>query len=179
MRLGTLIVALLILTPVDGRAQPRVPDTGMMAVGAEAGAFVPAESLLQSGFALEGTFEYYLNPRASLRLGLGWTEPDFNVGNDSLRYVRIPFDLVYNWEGGAIHPFVGAGLAAYRLQFRPTGRRGGDSESKLGATFFGGIEIFNTRTVSIKGEARYHLVPDIRGFTPNGLAVTIGIKKYF
>lgn len=178
MRVCTLVAALLTFVPATSRAQAFVPDTGMIAVGAEGGAFVPSEDFLEPGLTLEGSFEYYLGPRASLRLGLGWTDLGFDSGNDSLRYIRIPFDLVYNWEGGTLHPFVGAGIGAYLLQFRPPGRRGGD-ESKLGATLFGGIELFNSRTLSIKGEGRYHLVRELRGFSANGLSVTVGIKKYF
>lgn len=179
MRYRLLTAILLVLTPAVLRAQAPVPDTGMAAVGGEAGAFVPSEDHLEPGLALEGTFEYYLSPRLGLRLGFGWTEPDFDFGNDSLRYLRFPLDMVYNWEGGELHPFVGGGIAAYLLHVRPPGRRGYDSESKLGATIFGGIEIFNTRTVAIKGEARYHIVPEIGSIDPSGLSVTVGLKRYF
>jgi hypothetical protein len=45
----------------------------------------------------------------------------------------------------------------------------------------GGIEYFTSRTVSIKGELRYHIVSDILNgsFNPDGAAITIGLKKYF
>ena len=97
----------------------------------------------------------------------------------SIWFPSVPFDIVYNWEGGALHPFVGAGLAAYFLQLKDNGRSFGDSETKLGATLFGGAEFFTGRTTSLKAEARYHIVDDVRGLEPDGLALTIGFKKYF
>jgi hypothetical protein len=54
---------------------------------------------------LEGFFEYYLTPRTSIRTGLGYSNPEFDrEDEDSLRYIRIPLDVVYNWEGGKVHP---------------------------------------------------------------------------
>ena len=119
---------------------------------------------------------------ASIRTGLGYSNPEFDrEDEDSLRYIHIPLDVVYNWEGGKVHPFVGAGIAAYFLQFKDNGRNVGDSEDTLGATLLGGIECFTSRTVSIKGELRYHIVSDILNgsFNPDGAAITIGLKKYF
>jgi hypothetical protein len=131
---------------------------------------------------LEGFFEYYLTPRTSIRTGLGYSNPEFDrEDEDSLRYIRIPLDVVYNREGGKVHPFVGAGIGAYFLQFKDNGRNVGDSEDKLGATLLGGIEYFTSRTVSIKGELRYHIVSDILNgsLNPDGAAITIGLKKSF
>ena len=129
---------------------------------------------------VEGFYEYYFTPRTSVRVGLGWANPEFDrEEDDSLRYVRVATDVVHNWEGGAIHPFVGAGLGVYFLQLRDNGRNLGDSESKLGGTAFGGVEFFTSRRVSVKAEARYHLISDVDSLNPDGLALTIGVKKYF
>ena len=49
----------------------------------------------------------------------------------------------------------------------------------------GGIEYFTSNTVSIKGEASYHLISNADGFAgrgprnPDGFKLTIGLKKYF
>ena len=113
-----------------------------------------------------------------MRIGFGWAEPESDVDDeDSLRIMRVPFDIVYNWEGGAIHPFVGAGLGAYFLQLKDNGESFGDSETKLGATLFGGAEFFTGRTAALKAEARYHIVDDVLGIEGDGLALTIGFKK--
>jgi hypothetical protein len=46
----------------------------------------------------------------------------------------------------------------------------------------GGVELFTSNTVSVKGEVSYHLISNVENFgprNPDGLKVTIGLKKYF
>ena len=175
-----ILSAAFVALASGAAAQGRVPATDSGAIGGDVGVIVPRSDALSSGPVLEGFFEYYFSPRTSLRLGLGWADPSFDRDDeDSLRTLRVPIDLVYNWEGGTVHPFVGAGIGIYFLQRKENGESFGDSETKLGATLFGGAELFTGRTVSVKGEARYHLVGDVFGLNPGGLAVTIGLKKYF
>ena len=180
MRPSCFALAIVLAVPSLSLAQRRVPATESAAIGADVGLFMPREEALDAGPNLEGFYEYYFAPRTSVRIGLGWANPDFDrEEDDSLRYVRIATDVVYNWEGGAIHPFVGAGLGVYFLQLRDNDRNLGDSEFKLGATIFGGAEFFTSRRVSVKAEARYHLISDLDSLNPDGLALTIGVKKYF
>jgi hypothetical protein len=176
-----ILTAAIAALPAAASAQGRVPATDSGAVGVDVGLFVPRDDALSSGPNIEGFYEYYFSPRASLRVGLGWMQPDWDddEGDESIRYFRVPIDVVYNWEGGAVHPFVGAGIGAYFLQGRKNGNNVGESETKLGGTVFGGAEFFTSRTFSVKGEARYHLVSDIGALNPGGLALTIGVKTYF
>jgi hypothetical protein len=175
-----ILTALLVAVPCTAFAQRRVPATDSGAVGGDIGIFLPRDAALDAGPTLEGFYEYYLSPRISIRMGAGWSSPQGAVDDgDSLRQVRIAMDVVHNWEGGAIHPFVGAGIGVYFLQPKDNGHAFGDSENKLGGTVFGGAEFFTTRTVSVKAEARYHLVQDAFGGNPDGLALTVGLKKYF
>ena len=44
------------------------------------------------------------------------------------------------------------------LQFKDNGQALGQSETKPGFNVGGGIEYFTGRTVSLKGEARYHVI---------------------
>ena len=157
-----------------------MPHTGASAVGGEVGIFLPREDVLTTGPVLEGTYEYYLTARDSLRLGVGWLNPKREgESEDSVRMIRIAGDLVHNWEGGAVHPFVGAGLGIYFLQPRDNGENLGDSRTKFGGTIFGGAEFFTSNTFSVKGEARYHVVSKIDDFNPSGLSLTFGVKSYF
>jgi hypothetical protein len=175
-----LVCLLAALAPATASAQRRVPARDAAAIGGDLGVFLPTDDNLDSGLVLEGFYEYYLSARISMRVGLGWAQPGFAQQEKfALRAVRIPFDIVHNWEGGAIHPFVGAGLGIYFLQVENDGESVGDSDTKLGATLFGGAEFFTGRKTSVKAEARYHIVDGIRGLEPDGLAVTIGLKKYF
>ena len=176
-----ILIAALALLPASALAQGRrVPHTDSAAVGGEIGVFLPRDGGLDAGPALEGFYEYYLSARNSVRLGVGWANPKrATEHSDSLRQVRVAADLVHNWEGGSIHPFVGAGLGIYFLQFRDNGRNAGDSETKFGGTLFGGAEFFANRTTSVKAEARYHVIQKIGATDPDGLALSIGLKKYF
>jgi len=88
-------------------------------------------------------------------------------------------DLIHNWEGGAVHPFVGAGIGTYFLQPRLNGTNLGDSATKVGATILGGLEFFTSNTFAVKGEARYNLVQKSGPYNPSGLSLTIGVKSYF
>jgi hypothetical protein len=180
--ISCVVFVLALMLPAPAQAQRRMPATGAGAVGGDFGVFLPQEDALESGLVLDGFYEYYFEPRTSLRLMVGYMNPEIDNGeDDSLRYVRIGGDVVYNWEGGAIHPFVGAGLGVYLLQFKDNGDSVGDSESKFGGNLFGGVEFFTSPTFAVKGEAKYHVVSDIDpgDFDPGGFSLTIGVKKYF
>ncbi len=174
-----ILTAVLLALPSTAAAQ-RVPTTDSGAIAGEVGLFIPRDDALSPGPTLEGFYEYYFSPRQSIRLGLGWARPEYDSDERwKLRYLRVPIDLVYNWERGAVHPFVGAGLGIYFLQETFDGDNRGDSETKLGGTLFGGVELFTTRTASVKIEGRYHAVSNVGGLNPDGLALSVGLKKYF
>ena len=175
---SSILAIALVMAPSITLAQ--TPRTDSAAVGGDIGVFIPRSDFLDNGLNLEGFYEYYLSPRTSIRLGLGWMNPKREIEDeDSMRYIRVAGDLVRNWEGGNIHPFVGAGLGIYFLQEKDNGENFGDSETKLGGTIFGGAEFFLNNTTAVKAEARYHLIQNVNGFNPDGLALTIGVKKYF
>ena len=178
-----IIAVVLCLLPVAAEAQGRTPRTDSAAVGVDIGWFRPVEDVLKPSLSLDGFYEYYLSPRTSIRLGLGWMAPEYEDEDDeSLRYVRVGGDVIYNWEGGTVHPFVGAGLGLYVMQPRENGDDVADSESKLGAVVLGGFEYFTSNTVALKAEASYHFISNVENFgpaNPNGLKLSIGLKKYF
>lgn len=173
-----ILVVLLTLVPAMAAAQTPRAESG--AVGGDVGWFFPADDGMKGGATLEGFYEYYLTARTSVRLGLGWGRPKVKADEeDSIRFFRVAGDVVYNWERGNVHPFAGAGVGIYFLQASDNGESVGDSETKFGGTIFGGAELFTSNTVSVKGEARYHLVANAGAYNPDGLSLTIGIKKYF
>ena len=178
-----IIAVILPLVPVMAEAQGRVPRTDSAAVGGDIGVFRPSDDALKPSLSLDGFYEYYLAPRSSVRLGVGWMAPEYDADpGESLRYIRIGGDMIYNWEGGAVHPFVGAGVGVYIMQPRENGNDRADSESKLGGVLLGGVEYFTSNTVAVKGEVSYHLMSNVDNFgprNPDGLKLTIGLKKYF
>jgi len=176
------LAMVIVLAPAVAAAQ-RTPTADSAAIGGDVGIFRPAADGLDTALSLDGFYEYYLSPRSSLRLGVGWTAPEYGAERDEkLRHIRIGGDLIYNWEGGAVHPFVGAGLGLYLLQPRENGRDTADSEAKLGGVLLGGLEFFMNRTTSLKTEASYHLISNVDNFgprNPDGLKLSVGLKKYF
>lgn len=179
-RLLTWSLGVILAVPALAHAQGRMPHKGAGAVGADVGIFLPKEDQLKAGPVIEGFYEYYLSARDSLRVGAGWLNPKFErESEDSLRQIRIAVDFVHNWEGGTVHPFVGAGLGTYFLQVRDNGNNFGESETKVGGTVFAGAEFFTSNTFALKGEARYHIVRKVEDFNPSGLSLTIGVKSYF
>jgi opacity protein-like surface antigen len=175
---NSILILGLALTPAVSQAQ--TPQADSAAFGVDLGLFLPKQENLNKGIDFGGFYEYYPTARTSIRLGANWMNPKFDGSDDShLRYIRIGGDLVYNWEGGTVHPFVGAGLGVYFLQERFDGEAARESETKVGGTLFGGVEYFTSNTVSVKGEAKYHLIQNLGTFNPDGLSLTIGLKKYF
>ena len=178
---AALVLCLSIIPAGMAAAQERAPHTGSTAVGIDVGAFIPSEDQLDNAPLVSALLEYYLTPRVSLRTDLGLTDPGFTrESTDSLRQIPLRLDVNYNWERGKWHPFVGAGFGAYFLRFKDNGRAFGETETKPGVNFGGGVEYFTSRTVSLKGEARYHSIGNLStGHDPSGLVLTGGLKKYW
>jgi hypothetical protein len=179
--LGILMLGSCIAWSGVAVAQERAPHTGSTAVGIDVGTFIPTEDQLDNALIVNALLEYYLTPRVSLRTDFGLTDPGFaRESSDSLRQIPLRVDVNYNWEGGRWHPFVGAGVGAYFLTFKDNGRTFGDTETKPGFNLGGGVEYFTGRTVSLKGEARYHMIRNLRGGQdPSGMVFTGGLKKYW
>lgn len=176
------VLTLLLAGLGTGRAvaQPRQPAEGAIAVGGAVGAFFPSDDTLATAPYFEGQFQYQFVPRVGVRFGVGYTNPDIRPeSDDSLRQIRIGADLLYNWERGAWHPYVGAGLGAHLLQFKENGDDFGDGDSKVGGSVLGGVEYFVTRNTVVTGEARYQFAGEFRGVSPSGVLLAGGIKTYF
>jgi opacity protein-like surface antigen len=184
MKVPSIVVpcAVLVLTATAATGQ-RVPATESTALGGDVGIFIPKDDRLDRGLEFGVTYEYYLSPRVGLRVGFASTDPEFKrEPDDSLRQRRLDLGVIYNWEGGKVHPFVGAGFGAYFLQPKDNGESFGDGQTKAGVSLGGGLEYFTGRTVSVKGEARYHIVKDTDlpfVADASGLSLTVGLKVYF
>lgn len=170
----------LVCIPSVALAQRRMPHREANAIGGEVGLFIPRAAGMSTGPSIDGTFEHYINARDSVRFNVGWMQPQDSGNSDKkMREVRVAGDLVHNWEGGAVHPFVGAGLGVYFLQPRLNGANDGGSATKFGGTLLGGAEFFTSKTVALKAEARYHIVTDSGTYNPSGLSLSVGLKSYF
>src|SRR5437763_16132324 len=95
-----LFVALTVSLAMPGvaAAQARMPHEGASAVGAEVGIFLPHETGMTTGPAIEGSYETYLSARDSLRLGVGWANPKQEANDaNKMRQIHVGGDLVHNW----------------------------------------------------------------------------------
>ena len=90
--------------------------------------------------------------------------------------------MVYNWEGGAWHPYATGGIGVYHYAF--TENALASSDTKVGVDLGGGVEYFVTRHDTVTGEWLLHVVP---GRATSALAtyqarywvLTAGYKHYF
>jgi hypothetical protein len=172
-----MIAALMLFLPLTAAAQPRA---GQVALGGDIGLFFPTDDQFDGALIGGGFIEIYPSARIGVRPSLFVTSPEYDRGTDEHeKQMRLGFDVIYNWERGRYHPFVGGGLGAHFLQFRQDGEDIGDSSTELGFAALGGIEVFLNRAWTLKGEGRYHWVDNERGVDPDGLALTIGLKRYF
>jgi opacity protein-like surface antigen len=172
-----LTAALMLCLPLTAAAQPR---DGQVALGGDIGLFFPTDEQFDGSLFGGAYVEIYPMARLGVRPSLFVTSPEYERGTDEHeRQMRLGVDVIYNWEGGRVHPFAGAGLGAHFLQFTHDGDEIGDSDTELGFTLLGGLEYFLNRAWTIKGEGRYHWVDDERGINPDGLALTVGLKRYF
>ena len=176
---STLVLCIAVPAQAQ-RREARNPHQGSSAVLGEVGLFLPTQDGMTTGPAVEGAYEYYLTARNSLRLGVGWANPKLDrEHSDGTRQIRFGGDLIHNWEGGAVHPFVGAGAGSYFLQSIDNGNTIGPSNTRFGARLLGGVEYFTSRSFAIKGEGRYDAVMKANGYNPSGLTFSIGVKSYF
>jgi opacity protein-like surface antigen len=177
-RLCFAALALLFLVPAAA-AQP-VPAAGQVAAGAELGVFPPTDAQLSAGIVGGGLLEVYATPRIGVRgtvtaIRSGYARFD----NDTERQLRLGLDVIYNWERGAVHPFVGGGVGMHFLRFHRDGRNEGPNDTAFGTQALGGVEFFMNRDWTLKAEGRYQWVGDRPNLNPDGLALTVGLKRYF
>src|SRR5436190_1951625 len=182
------VLALALATPAAAQrrrdVRTPVPDAGMVAVGVQLTAAVPTEPALKNGFDVVGNVEGYLSRRVSVRGSVSGAWLDiFGHGFDgTVKPVAINGNLVYNWEGGAWHPYVTGGVGLYHYRFDEGLTE--SSANKFGVNFGGGIEYFFTRHDTLTGEVLVHPVTGrvsgrLADYDADYWTIAGGYKKYF
>lgn len=178
----TIATAALLLVSSTAFAQ-RTPTKGMAGVGAAIGIANPSDASLASGFDVAVGLDGYLTSRVSIRAQLGgsWWDVQNRGFTGDVKPVRFDGNIVYNWEGGAWHPFVTAGPGVYHYKSTTGGIEA--SDTKLGLNLGGGVEYFLDRRTTITGQALYHAVDSIdtrfAAFDGSYWTLDFGVKKYF
>jgi len=130
----------------------------MWGFGGSIGANGPADASLQTSLDLTGNIERYLTPRVSMRgqVGAAWWDITGRTFTGTVTPVFFDGNLVYNWEGGAVHPYVTGGVGVYH--FHASEAALGGSDTKPGFDLGGGIEFFFHRHATMTGELTYHKI---------------------
>jgi hypothetical protein len=165
-------------------AAQQVPTTNQNAVGFTAGASMPYDDALESGVDLGVQAEHYLTPRASIRgkVSGAWFDIASRSFRGTIQPIAIEGNVVYNWEGGVVHPFVTGGIGLYHFRFEEA--EVDSSDNKVGLNFGGGLEYFLTRRDTILGEVNFKVIPGrtdsrLSDYEPGYWGFTVGYKKYF
>jgi opacity protein-like surface antigen len=168
----------VLLTAVPlASAQPR---GGQVAAGGDFGIFFPTDELIEPGWMADGFVEFYVTPRVGIRPIVTAIRNGYDGDNDDEeRQLRLGVDIIYNWEGGNLHPFAGGGVGVHVLKFYRDGDNLGDDDTNFGANVLGGLEIFLNRAWTLKLEGRYQWVGDRPFIDPDGLGALVGLKRYF
>jgi Outer membrane protein beta-barrel domain len=184
-RFSIVLTFAVVFAAKPASAQRRAPDTGMWAVGGSIGATIPNDASLKNGLDVAGNLEGYLTPRVSVRaqVGAAWWDITGRGFTGTIKPLFFTGNLVYNWEGGVWHPYVTAGVGAYRFKSSINPALEG-SDVKAGVDLGGGIEYFFTRDATITGELLYHKVggfsSPVATFGDGSFwSFAMGAKKYF
>ena len=178
-------VSLLTIGSSQAFAQRRTPAAGMWALGGSVGASVPTDPSLGNGLDLAGKLEGYLTPRVSIRGQLGgmWSDVVGRNFTGTVSPFFVDGNIVYNWEGGVVHPFVTGGVGMYRYRSSILGAPA-MTDTRPGVDVGGGLELFYHRRTAVTAEVLYHAVSQID--TPvtafnQGQFWTfgVGLKQYF
>jgi len=160
--LVVFVCALLVLigaSPAAAQRRARTPAADTWAVGGSIGPSAPSYASLDNGVDLIGNAEWYVTSRVSLRGQLGGARWDV-VGRGfagPINPLYVDGNVVYNWEGGVIHPYVTGGLGVYRFG-SSLGPFPESSDTHPGVDGGGGVEYFVTRRTTVTAELLYHKV---------------------
>ena len=175
-----IVVLLMLLSPIAALAATpsTAPLEGDMAVSFNAGAAKAFDNDFEDVEPVfTGTFEYYTSPRVSWRglLGVMSFDADF-PGDPSVDITFLNANIVYNWEGGRIHPYVTGGIGVYNKDGSSNLPSEFD-ETVFGLNGGGGIEWFLGSRWGLKFEGIFH---GLTGENPNtALLATGGVMFWF
>lgn len=175
---GVLLVMSCPTSALAAHKPSQAPKAGDMAVSANLG-FSHAFDDNFEGIEplLTGTFEYYTTPRVSWRALLGFTSFDADDPSDAeVEHTFINGNVLYNWEGGYVHPYITGGVGFY-MKDASNSLPPDAEDDELGLNFGGGVDWFVGERWAIKFEGTIHI---LAGEEPNDfLLASAGVKWWF
>jgi len=180
-----LLSALLPLSSSMALPATTAPSDGDMAISFNAGfanAFDDTFDDVEPAFT--GTFEYYTSPRISWRGLLGTmsfdAEPPSPGDSLSVDATFLNANIVYNWEGGRVHPYVTGGIGAYDKSASsnlPSEISSKFDETAFGVNGGGGLDWYLGESWALKFEGVVHA---LAGEDPKTIVIgTAGVKFWF
>ena len=164
LRLTALLLAapLLLLSSIaaPAAAASTAPVEGDSAISFNAGlALALDDDFDDLETVLTGTYEYHTTARVSWRglLGVMSFGADLPGGNATVDTTFLNANVVYNWEGGRVHPFVTGGVGLY-MKDGSSNLPSDFDENVFGVNGGGGIQWFLGARWALKFEGTVHLV---------------------
>ena len=165
MKMTTIICSVMAVMTgaLHAQAQPSspsgrrtTPPAGTWAGGVDAGFVNPlGDDEFDGEPTLDGYLEYFFTPHVSWRGMFAFTAFDGadvpGLGGDDVDIAALTVNLLYQWEGGIVHPFVtgGVGFYNYDPEF-------GDDDLEPGLNGGGGLNVYTADRFAIKFEALFH-----------------------
>lgn len=168
-----VVLAILLATAFASPVRAQFLEKGQVAFGIAAGLSEPFASSYGAGWAMDGSFDYYVSNRIGLRGSAGYTHSSTDL-DGSFSTGSFLASAVYPFDLGSVHPFARAGIGLYVVS-PPEG----GSPVRVGAHFGGGAEWFFKRRVSLTGEALFHLLGSVAGRSASSFTLTAGVRYYF
>ena len=169
---GLALALTLAVLPAAAAGDGPVHGKGTWAAGGDLGFSEPigAEEV-DTSLVIGGYGEYFQTSQLSYRGMLSFLSFD-GPGKFGVDVVPITGNVVFQWEGKSVFPFVTGGIGLYF--YRPDI---GDSDLEFGVNFGGGANFFFTKTVALKLEGLFH---GTTGKEPDSFfAGTAGVRFLF
>lgn len=156
-----------------GQTTPVAGEKGRVAAGLDGGVTFPFGSGFDPGWAVNGSFDYFVSRLFALRASAGYASSSTEFTDE---FTRSSFLVsgVYQFDGGALRPYGRAGIGGYVIS-PPIG----ETRGRFGVHLGGGLEWFFHPRTSLTGEALLHLLPSAEDRSTSGLDVTFGLRHYF
>jgi hypothetical protein len=159
--------------PALSQTPPVAGEKGRFAAGVDGGLTFPFGAGYDPGWAVNGSFDYYVARLFAIRASAGYASSSTDF-TDSFTRASLLGSAVFQFDTRALRPFARAGLGVYSVS-PPVGA----TRARVGVHAGGGVEwFFNPRT-SLTGEALFHLLPDAEDRSTSSVDVTLGVRHYF
>jgi hypothetical protein len=171
-----LVPCLFVVTvalPAFSQTTPVAGEKGRVAAGLDAGVTFPFGAGYDPGWAVNGSFDYYVARRFAIRASAGYASSSTDF-TDSFTRASFLGSAVFQFGESALRPYARAGIGVYAVS-PPVGA----TRARVGVHAGGGLEWFFNPNTALTGEGLFHLLPDAEDRSASSVDVTLGVRHYF